>query len=133
MRAISYDIRVKHSLVKPGLRKKGETPSAYYKKAKPGKRSRNLYQVHIYLEGSDLAFVKQVTYTLHKSFRNPVQIISRSARNPNCLLTIWTWGFFTIRVDIEDFKDNHMYFDHYMDYSDQLKLSSTELNWHDVT
>ena len=124
----SYNIQVIDSILKPGPRTKGGTPQATYKKAAKG--GRNLYLVHIYLEGPDLAFVKRATYTLHKTFRNPVQVIERSAKNQNCMLSLWTWGIFTVKVEIEDLKGNVIQLDHYLNYGAEIQ-NNKNISWID--
>ncbi len=60
------------------------------------------YRVFLYVEGSDLPYVKSVTYHLHETFRNNVRKVQRTPSNPNCQLVIWTWGLFEMRVVVED-------------------------------
>jgi hypothetical protein len=53
----------------------------------------------IYLSGSALADVKKVTYHLHESFPNPIQI----STDPSNDFEIWimAWGSFVLRAEIE--------------------------------
>jgi hypothetical protein len=53
----------------------------------------------VYLSGSALADVKKVTYYLHESFPNPVQISTDSGND----FEIWimAWGSFVLRAEIE--------------------------------
>jgi len=53
----------------------------------------------VYLTGPDFNKVKKVTYYLHESFPNPVQVsIDRSNEFE---IWIWTWGRFPINAEIE--------------------------------
>ena len=69
----------------------------------PG-RKRPLYKVFISLEGPDLPYVDHVTYVLHPTFKNRYQTVHRTISNPNCQLSIWTWGLFEVAVQVQ-FKD----------------------------
>jgi len=53
----------------------------------------------VYLTGSDQDKVKKVTYYLHKTFPNPVQV--STDRSNDFEIWIWTWGRFPINVEIE--------------------------------
>ncbi|GEM_PF-1978364 len=53
----------------------------------------------VYLTGSDIDKVTKVTYYLHKSFPNPVQV--STDRGNDFEIWIWTWGRFPIRAEIE--------------------------------
>ena len=53
----------------------------------------------VYLTGSDLDKVKKVTYYLHDSFPNPVQV--STDRSNDFEIWIWTWGRFPINAEIE--------------------------------
>ncbi|BCH25928.1 hypothetical protein MesoLjLc_58420 [Mesorhizobium sp. L-8-10] len=79
-----------------------------------------LYQVHIYLEGQDLPYVRSATYELHPSFRERVKRIIRTASNPNCLLTIWTWGIFEVGVAIEDKRGQVYNLKHNLRYGEEI-------------
>jgi transcription initiation factor IIF auxiliary subunit len=68
------------------------------------KGKKPLYRVFLYLEGSDLPYVSQVTYYLHSTFSDPVRTISRTVANPRCKLEIWTWGLFRVRAVVVDKK-----------------------------
>ena len=69
---------------------------------------KTLYKVWLYLEGNDLAFIRNVTYRLHRTFPNPIMEVERSVSNPNCRAIIWTWGVFDVYVTITDLK-GHTY------------------------
>jgi len=79
------------------------------------------YKVWILLEGSDLLYVAGVTYRLHSTFPDPEQNVRRTTTNPNCQLSIWSWGLFTIRATVEDkFGRIHEYV-HQMNYDKELE------------
>ncbi|MEP2935319.1 MAG: pYEATS domain-containing protein [Gilvibacter sp.] len=128
IKTATYDIQVKDSIVNPNqLLRKGMT-NVYYKKTR-GTKANNMYKVHIYLTGNDLAFVKSTTYVLHKTFSNPVQKVERSLNNTNCMLTIWTWGIFTIKVIIEDINGNILRREHKLSYGREIQENDDNLNW----
>lgn len=80
-----------------------------------------LYKVHIYLDGNDVLFVNSATYHLHQTFDQPVRTVSRSIRNPNCSLAIWTWGIFTVRVIVEDKSGQKYEFVHPLTYGAEIE------------
>ncbi len=124
----TYDIQVMDSVINPNvpLRKGGY--NAYYRESGRS-NARKLYKVHIFLTGNDLAFVKEATYVLHETFANPVQTIERTMSNQNCMLTIWTWGIFTVRVEIEDNRGNRMRLEHRLTYGREIEEKRSEINW----
>ena len=79
-----------------------------------------LYQVWLYLEGSDLAYVDSVTYHLHPTFPQPMQRVIRSVTNPLCSLSIWTWGIFTVRAVVADKRGGSFEIEHYLSYNKKL-------------
>ncbi|MGG8495025.1 pYEATS domain-containing protein [Tenacibaculum sp. TC6] len=119
MRQKTYDLRVKDSLFNPDERSIKGIDVAYYKKQ--NKEGITYYKVHLYIDGMDLAFVKKVTYILHKSFKNPVRTIERRPDNPHCKLILWTWGLFEIRVEIEDINGQKTELEHYLSYGKEIK------------
>lgn len=86
------------------------------------KNSKNkaLYKVWIFLSGEDLDLVESVTYTLHKSFNNPIKKINRSLSNLECSLIIWTWGVFQVNVIVKDKFGGFYEFSHNLNYSNLL-------------
>ncbi len=82
---------------------------------------RILYKVYIYLSGRDVSFVRSVTYTLHKTFRNRTRIVNKTDSNPYCRLIIWVWGTFEIQAVVEDARGiqheicHNLTFDKYFD------------------
>ncbi len=83
-------------------------------------KKRKMYKVWIYIEGRDLSFVDKVVYKLHSSFNDPEKKIERSISNPNCTLQIWTWGLFTIEVDIYFQTGESMRMSHYTTYDKDI-------------
>jgi transcription initiation factor IIF auxiliary subunit len=108
----NLDVTVKDSLLPPG----GGGAPAW----KNPESARPLYRVHLYVEGPDLPYVRSVTYTLHPTFSDRVRTVTRSASNPNCLLTIWTWGVFEVGVRIEDKKGTTYDLTHAMRYGEEV-------------
>jgi transcription initiation factor IIF auxiliary subunit len=89
-----------------------------------------LYKVWLFLDGVDLPFVNYVTYQLHSSFRNPNRTVYRTVANPNCQLIIWTWGLFTVNVEVVDKSGVHYVFDHRMGYDRELeKVPAEDYVW----
>lgn len=77
-------------------------------------------QVWIYLEGSDLPFVDQVTYVLHEDIKPSVQTVERTPSNANCALAIWTPGPFLAKARILDKKGVSYQVDHSLIYQNQF-------------
>jgi transcription initiation factor IIF auxiliary subunit len=69
------------------------------------------------VDGPDLDYVKSVTYHLHPTFANPEFKVDRTVSNSNCELTIWTWGIFTVHVEVEDKRGGTYTIDHYLTYN----------------
>ena len=102
------------------------TRIVYYKESTRSKKK--LYKVKIFIEGKDLPYVKQVKYTLHSTFgKNRVKIITRKPGNLECGLVIWTWGVFTVQVEIEDIKGNIIKMDHRLTFGEQLRETSVKV------
>ncbi|GAB5398869.1 MAG: hypothetical protein Aureis2KO_04540 [Aureisphaera sp.] len=118
MKLKTYNLRVKDSLDDFDESIDSEQVVYYRETASGGKK---LYKVRIFLEGRDLPYVKQVKYTLHSTFgKNRVKIIERRPSNLDCGLLIWTWGIFTVHVEIEDVKGRVTEVDHYLTFGNQL-------------
>ena len=88
--SLYYDVRVCDSAI-------GPNNSVYAKGHGVSRR----YKVDIYLEGRDLPYVYATTYDLHPTFEERQWTVRRRPSNPDCRLTIWTWGVFTVHVEIE--------------------------------
>ena len=78
-------------------------------------------KVWLFLDGVDLPYVKSVTYTLHKTFPNPVRNVKRTISNPNCAHVIWTYGTFEVKVTIEDKSGRFHKRTHRLEYPTQFK------------
>lgn len=94
----TINLRIVDTAVDP----ESKEPVVCYREA-PDK-SAPLYRVWLYLEGSDVPFVRDITYVLHPTFRDRERRVSRSLNNPNCRLEIWTWGLFEVKgiVNLSD-------------------------------
>jgi transcription initiation factor IIF auxiliary subunit len=113
--ANEIDITVKDSVFNPNV------PRAASSKVQVRKQGEtSYYKVWIYLEGPDLPYIESVTYTLHETFPHPERTVVRSPSNPNCELTIWTWGLFTVKTAIMDKKGFSYLVDHELSYDREL-------------
>lgn len=83
--------------------------------------SRDKFKVYIALEGNDAPFVESVVYYLHHSFKTPRISVKRSIQNPNCEISIWTWGLFTVKAQINLKNGAKIELDHYLSYDKQIK------------
>jgi hypothetical protein len=108
------DIQLADSLFDPDSTE--ENQSISYK----GNPDQPHYKVFIHLTGRDLAFVDKVTYKLHKSFKRDTVPVSRSPRNPNCKLVIWTWGIFTIEATVSTIDGDIIRLKHPMKYDKDI-------------
>lgn len=125
--ASNLDVVVKDSVFDP----LGSSPDTAEKIVRVRiKDNRTLYRVWMYLEGNDLPFVDNVTYTLHPSFAERVFRVPRSSTNPNCSLVIWTWGTFEVNVRIEDKKGRVYEVIHPLTYDEQLQRKDIKF-WRD--
>ena len=79
-----------------------------------------LYKVHIFLEGTGLLHVRRATYFLDETFDPPIREVPRTVSNPNCRLTIWTWGIFDVRVVVEDKGGRRYEFIHPLTYGEEI-------------
>ena len=110
------DIEVRDSVFDPNV---PFTPDCkvHVRKSKDGTHK---YKIWLYLDGNDLPYIESVTYTLHKTFRNPNRIVNRSPANRNCQLVIWTWGLFTVKATILDKKGFSYEVTHELSYDKEL-------------
>ena len=113
----TYDIQIKDSPFEPNGMNYNNEAIAHYRK----NNNKTLYKIFLYLEGRDLPFVKRVKYVLHKSFKNPIQIIDRNPNNPQCKLVLWTWGIFNVTIEIEYIDGGTYRTEHYLTYGDEIK------------
>ncbi|MBX2826807.1 MAG: hypothetical protein KTR22_01510 [Flavobacteriaceae bacterium] len=119
MKLKTYNLRVNDTLVDFDESNDAQQ-TVFYREASRSKRK--LYKVRIFLEGRDLPYVKQVKYTLHSTFgKNRVKVVRRRPANLDCGLLIWTWGIFTVHVEIEDLKGRVTELEHYLTFGEQLQ------------
>lgn len=83
-------------------------------------KERTLYKVWVYLDGPDLPYVAKVTYELHRTFARNRRGVSRTSRNPQCRLAIWTWGVFTVHALVEDKFGNTYELRHRLSYDKEI-------------
>jgi len=127
MKIQTYQLEVKDSIFDPQMMgAKTTEKTAYYRKF-ASRSDKTFYKVWIYLDGPDLPFVKQVKYTLHKTFRDPVKRVERKSNNPFCALVIWTWGIFEVKVEAEDMNGRIIHLTHFLSYNEQFKQK--EIKW----
>jgi transcription initiation factor IIF auxiliary subunit len=112
------DLKVRDTVFEPGSASK----KAYYKMS--GKTA--LYKIWLFLDGDDLPYVSSVTYKLHETFPNPVQTVRRTLSNPNCQLTIWTWGLFRIKALLEEKSGVIRELDYHLQYDRELQQKGVE-------
>ncbi len=86
-----------------------------YKKS----RDKYLYRHRIYAKGNDLDKVKEIKYTLHPSFPNPIRTV-RDMEN-NFELITWAWGEFRIKIIIITKDGNEHYRDFDFRFGDKLR------------
>ena len=84
---------------------------------------KTLYKVTVYLEGSDLSFVENVTYRLHHTFKNNAKLVQRTAQNPNCQMEFWAWGLFTIKARIKTLSGERITISHAMEFDKSLNAT----------
>ena len=114
MNQSELNLEVKDSLFDPNL------PSSETKVRVRKKDGKDYCQVWIYLEGSDLPYVEQVTYVLHEDINPPVQTVERTPANPKCALAIWTPGTFVVKARIRDKKGFSYQVSHLLTYEKQF-------------
>lgn len=109
------NIVVKDSLFDPNS--KDQSTVYYYK----GDDGRVRYKVWIFLDGLDTYYVDYVKYTLHPTFNERVKKVKRSIENPLSGLSIWTWGLFSVQLEIILKTGEKIITSHYLTYGKQLK------------
>lgn len=77
-----------------------KNPAGKIKYWKPNPSGREHFHIGIWLDGdsTELDKVLRVDYRLHQSFKKPNR--SSSNRSNKFSITIWTWGMFTIDVEV---------------------------------
>ena len=116
-----YDLRVVDSAIEMD---EAGRPLVHYKPRRPGRRPH--YKVAIRLEGMDLPYVASVTYRLHRSFKERTHTVDRTILNPDCALTIWTWGLFVVRVIIHLKSGHRISVDHQLHYDRAIRAAARE-------
>jgi transcription initiation factor IIF auxiliary subunit len=81
------------------------------------------FRVRIFLEGPDLKKIDKVIYTLHPTFPKPRREISNGR---NFELTIWTWGFFNLSVEIFSKDGGLDEREIHLDYSNDIQIAKTK-------
>ena len=83
--------------------------------------NKTLFKVTLTLGGNDLPFVKEVTYTLHQTFKNRAKKIERSISNPDCKLVFYAWGTFTVIVKLKTLKGDSFQFSHPLQFGNEVQ------------
>lgn len=115
----AFDIRVADTV----LIDAGNQNGAMYRVSDSGV---NRYKIRIFLRGNDLPFVRQVTYGLHRTFRNRLRVVERTISNPDCRLEIWTWGIFDVTADVVDQGGQVYRLVHSLSYGNELNSLETQ-------
>ena len=119
-----YDLRVVDSAIEVD----DTSLRVYYRPEQPGRRVR--YKVTLRLVGRDLPYVAFATYQLHRSFRVRTHRIDRTVSNPDCSLTIWTWGLFRVGVVIHLKSGQRIRVHHDLHYDDAIREAEPDkLQW----
>jgi transcription initiation factor IIF auxiliary subunit len=120
-----YDLRVVDSAIEMD---EAGRQLVHYEPRRPGRRTR--YKVTIRLAGMDLPYVAAVTYRLHRSFKERTHTVDRTILNPDCALTIWTWGLFVVQVIIHLKSGHQIPLDHELHYDEAIRAAGPNgLQW----
>ena len=92
----------------------------------PDGDGRTLYKVWMFISGSIVPYIDYVIFTLHPTFSEPVVKINRNASNPNCKFYFWTWGIFTVHLEIHLKTGQIVKFDHPLTYDRELSQISPQ-------
>jgi len=101
-------LKVKNRVVKD------EKGRVIYKQYRP--KGRKHYNIEIWFDGNDseLESINNVKYILHESFLNRDRVSNKP--DENFKISIWTWGIFEMKVEI-NYKDNRTdELDYYLKY-----------------
>lgn len=79
-----------------------------------------LYRVYIYVSGKNVPYISDVTYHLHETFKNNVITVKRTIENPNCVLSIWTWGLFEVKAVVKDKQGHSKTYRHQLAWDKEL-------------
>ena len=110
MQLKKLDIEVKNELYDPASKK----PQVLYMT----RGVRNIYRSRLYVIGPEVDKIKEVRYTLHPTFPNPVRIAEN--RKNNFETIIWAWGEFTIYGVVITSDDGEYPFIYQFRFRDQL-------------
>ena len=121
------NIEVRDSVFDPNVPRTSES-KVHVRKSNDGVLK---YKIWVYLDGNDLPYIESVTYTLHKTFRNPNRTVNRTLVNPNCQLVFWTWGLFTIKATILDKKGFSYEVTYKLSYDKELPADSSRYVYED--
>ena len=83
--------------------------------------NKTMFKVTLVLGGNDLPFIKEVTYTLHKTFKNRIKRIERSISNPDCRLVFYAWGTFTVIAKVETLKGGSFQISHPLQFGTEVQ------------
>ncbi len=86
------------------------------------------YKVTVDIVGGDIPFVKSVTYILHKTFKNNIKQVKRSLANPNCKLSFYAWGTFTIYAHIETLNGETIRLSHLLRFDNDISNGNYKLS-----
>lgn len=124
----TYNLYLQDSLFDPNDTKSMERNVATYKKF-PGKDSKILYKVWVYLNGRDMPFVQSVKYHLHPSFQVSQYQIDKSYSNPNFSLVLWTWGIFNIKAEVTLITGEVLVLNHMLTYANKFNTDEDVIQW----
>ena len=79
-----------------------------------------LYRVYIYIAGNNLPYIAEVTYHLHKTFKNRNIRIKRTLDNPNCVISTWTWGLYEVQATVIDKRGGRYQLRHQLSWDKEL-------------
>jgi transcription initiation factor IIF auxiliary subunit len=115
---VQLNIEVKDSLFDPDL------PATSGKVHVRKKGAKTYYKVWLYLDGPDRPYIDSVTYTLHETFNDPVQVVRRTVSNPNCKMAFWSWGLFAVNATLLDKQGFSYVVTHELSYDKQFPSQS---------
>ena len=117
MEANQLNLEVRDSVFNPNLSRDDPANLVNFREAGD---DTYYYKVWLYLDGYDLPYVESVIYELDPTFPEPTQTVRRTASNPNCQLSFWTWGLFTVTATISDKKGFKYRVSHELVYDREL-------------
>lgn len=120
MRAPDLQIEIRDSVFDP------ESKPAKILKKDGNSQGNDLYRVFLFVDGLDLPSVRSVVYHLHSSFKNGTLRVVRTPSNPSCKLTIWTWGTFVVRAEVEDLEGRIHKISHQLSWDREVEPSQVQ-------